>query len=380
MDRETEASEYRTIEVAVDPSVRSSPLQVLRHNVEESDAVSAHLFDEEYTVAAATGFTIWPGSRVMMDFFANSPHLSHNSSTISSNIKQQGEQQGEEQGQGQGQEQGKEHAEQQGEEQGEQTGDDESQAEEQLQVTQDDEHLFIAELSKESRDAVNGLRGAGLRGMRVVELGSGIGLLGLYLASLGAHVLMTDVRPVVEDILTINTHRNQDQEGSDASDSHARKNEDMESQIAKAQAVTASAPWLNSVCISQKTQGTATCMTLDWTRDLDAQATSILPWDADLILAAETIWLKELIDPFVNTVKGLLDRAAASGRYQTQCLLCYTNRGKSTSSTFAVTDEVLKCFQERGCSVARVHSQIIDKDTPGQEPKRCTIYRVALTQ
>jgi hypothetical protein len=47
-------------------------------------------------------------------------------------------------------------------------------------------------------------------------------------------------------------------------------------------------------------------MSLDWTVDLTSQITTNDPAGAEVIIAVETVWLKELIKPFVSTFVSLL--------------------------------------------------------------------------
>ena len=123
----------------------------------------------------------------------------------------------------------------------------------------------------------------------MVELGAGIGLLGLCAAVTGAHVLLTDVPAVVDNVLRPNLAANTGQ-----------------SPLEGARA------WSGARCVGA---GSATAQTLDWYRPLVEQSVPLDPMEADVVLAAECVWLKELVEPFIATVRGLrefdLSRATA---------------------------------------------------------------------
>ncbi|EAU88462.1 hypothetical protein CC1G_11934 [Coprinopsis cinerea okayama7 len=140
---------------------------------------------------------------------------------------------------------------------------------------------------------------------RAIELGSGIGLTALALSSLGWDVLATDIRHVVDAVLSKNIDLN----------------------------ATALPP----------ASGTIQIRELDWTVEPDKWSwrnpvsvtssaptvnppSSLLQPPFDLIFSADTVYSRELVSPLLRTLHSLSTLSQSlSGRYPT-ILLCVENR------------------------------------------------------
>lgn len=162
-------------------------------------------------------------------------------------------------------------------------------------------------------------------GAKIVELGSGIGIVGASLAHAGAHVLLTDLPTLVDHATHPNIIQNENIK--------ARIDEQRQKQC-----------WENSVPIGR---GYASAITLDWTRPLPKEID-----DVDIIVASDCVWLTSMFHALLNIVSSIFEKSPDATFFlsfqRRNSSRKFYNENNSRSSMFTTVEDIIHTIHNKG--------------------------------
>jgi len=165
-------------------------------------------------------------------------------------------------------------------------------------------------------------------GANVVELGAGVGVVGSYLASVGANVLLTDLHTLVDNAIDQNLKRN------------AGKSDPKECPT-----------WLQPHGRNIG-KGWADCVELDWTISLEDQLTEEQITEIDYIVASDVVFLVGMLEPLLETVAAIFAKCKERrSRRQPTFILSFQRRDSKDgedSASFTTVRRILTCVEQRG--------------------------------
>ena len=133
-------------------------------------------------------------------------------------------------------------------------------------------------------------------GARLIELGSGVGVVGTYLSAIGAQVLVTDLTTLVENAIDCNLLRNKK----------------LAKSISAETGDDGGCPsWLGADTMKIG-RGWANSTPLDWTIPLDEQLTEEQSSSIDLIVASDVVFLASMLNSLLKTVDSLFQASASN--------------------------------------------------------------------
>lgn len=246
------------------------------------ETVDPFLFNEDYSPAGKTGFQVWSGTRLLIESLCWEP---------TNNGAEAG--------------------------------------------------IEMGETAKEERLAyyrrliMSDAPGAGK--CNILELGSGVGVVGATLAAVGANVLLTDLPTLVDNAVWPNLMRNASTTVGNYGGDHGDNAQEC------------SPSWLGDDAI-RIGNGWAAATPLDWTKPLSPnQLTPSQIESIDLVVASDCVWLVSMLDALLDTVQGVFDQSKQSPKF----LMSFQRRdarGGNDSALFTTVDRVLKAVNDRGWS------------------------------
>ena len=188
-------------------------------------------------------------------------------------------------------------------------------------------------------------------GAKVLELGSGIGVVGANLAAAGAQVLLTDLPTLVTNATLPNLKRNKIQENA---------SNDCPS-------------WLQQANAVQIGRGWAGAKPLDWTLPIHEQLSDDQFTGVDFIVSSDCVWLVKMLDSLLDTVAAIFD---ASKARSPKLLMGFQRRDGNDSSMFTTVDRVLASVKSHGWRIECLawHPVTFGNDEP---PKEVFIFEIS---
>ena len=245
------------------------------------ETVDPFLFNEDYTPAGRTGFQVWSGTRLLIESLCWEPTYSGSEAR-----------------------------------------------------NEEDESAKEERLAQYRRLIMSDASGADGNKCNILELGSGVGVVGATLAAVGANVLLTDLPTLVDNAVWPNLMRNTNSTGGgDDGDN-----------------IPESSPsWLGDDAV-RIGRGWASATPLDWTKPLSPNQLGASQIESiELVVASDCVWLVSMLDALLDTVQGVFDQSKRSPKF----LMSFQRRdasGGDDSALFTTVDRVLKSVKERGWS------------------------------
>ena len=159
-------------------------------------------------------------------------------------------------------------------------------------------------------------------GARMIELGSGVGIVGTYLSAIGSQVILTDLPTLVENAIDYNLNRNKTITDITTSSSSVDN--------------TACPSWLarDGIRIGN---GWAAAIPLDWTRPLHEQLSHDQTSSIEFIIASDVIFLASMLNSLLNTVDSIFQASPSSSNSPSFILSFQRRDAKAGEDSVAFT-------------------------------------------
>ena len=159
-------------------------------------------------------------------------------------------------------------------------------------------------------------------GARMIELGSGVGVVGTYLSAIGSQVILTDLPTLVENAIDYNLNRNKTIMDITTSSSSVDN--------------TACPSWLAKDGI-RIGNGWAAAIPLDWTRPLHEQLSHDQTSSIEFIIASDVIFLASMLNSLLNTVNSIFQASSSSSNSPSFILSFQRRDAKAGEDSVAFT-------------------------------------------
>jgi predicted nicotinamide N-methyase len=212
--------------------------------------------------------------------------------------------------------------------------------------------------------------------LKILELGSGVGLVGSSIAALGHEVVLTDLPTLIKHSVMPNIKLN-----GFKTNPRDKTSFETSRQPCSSPDLHLSPLWLSTITSGSENNpkkeaktksfpipiyagenrgfGWMKALPLDWTKPLQDQIVNARETmqDLDLIVASDCVWLKSMLDALLDTVSSIFDLSGP----QTSFILSFQRRDKngmnnknidegqsSSSSLFTTVEGVLEAIVDRG--------------------------------
>ena len=262
----------------------SSVDEAMLDSADAYETVDPFLFNEDYSPAGKTGFQVWSGTRLLIESLCWVPITAEPNSEVTA-------------------------------------------SEERLGYYQ--KQILSAD---ESHDAMNGSSDR----CNILELGSGVGVVGATLAAVGSNVMLTDLPTLVENAVWPNLMRNMHKENNNVKAPSWLKDA---VRIGKGWASATPLDWTKPLSSGQ----------LDWTKPLSPDQLNPSQIESiDMIVASDCVWLVSMLEALLDTVRAVFEQSKRSPTF----IMSFQRRdgGGDDSALFTTVDRVLTSVTGRGWS------------------------------